>query len=79
MEYTFKLTYDQIDEIVVKTLLEDYKMLKGNVNTLKRLEKNNDLTDVQQEDLLNNKKYCKAIKKVLKYYLTSEAFETAFK
>jgi hypothetical protein len=60
------LTYDQIQQIVVDTLKEDYKTLLMNIRDA---ECTQNLTDVTIADLKNNKKFLKGIKRCLTYYL----------
>lgn len=60
------LTYDQIQEIVVDTLKDDYKTLLMNIRDAECTE---NFTDMTNEDLKHNKKYLKGVKRCLTYYL----------
>lgn len=62
------LTYDQIQQIVVDTLKDDYKTLLINIRDAECLQ---NLTDVNIDDLKHNKKYLKGVKRCLTYYLPS--------
>jgi hypothetical protein len=61
-----ELNQDAVDAIFTSILIEDYKMLKHDTE---RLEEAKELKPHQKEDLKANKKYLKAMKKLMPYYI----------
>jgi hypothetical protein len=73
MKYTIDINYEFCDELMRKTLKADFLMVKQNIKNLKRIKNR---ADYQNEDLRYDQKLIKGIKAVLKYYSTSEDYET---
>lgn len=61
-----ELSNDAVDEIFRSILIQDYEALKSDI---RRLESIDELAKYQKEDLKNNKKYVKAMKKLMSYYI----------
>lgn len=64
-----ELNRDAVDAIFRSILIEDYLNLK---NDIKRLKETPELQRYQKEDLEANKKYIKAMKTLMEYYIGSE-------
>jgi len=64
-----ELSNDTVDAIFTNILMQDYLMLKSDT---KRLEEIEDLARYQKEDLEANKKYLKAMKTLMTYYIGNE-------
>jgi hypothetical protein len=64
-----ELNNDAVDAIFQSILIEDYKMLKSDT---KRLKESPKLEKYQHEDLKANKKYLKAMKCLMEYYIGIE-------
>ena len=68
IKLVLQLTSDQTDDIVVSSLKEDYKNLLIEIKKLECIEK---ISDVNCQNLKDNKKYLKGIKRCLTYYMPS--------
>lgn len=62
-----ELSSDAVDSIFRSVLIQDYKGLKADIKRLK--DKKPNLEAYQKEDLKANKKYKKAMKIMLEYYV----------
>jgi len=61
-----ELNNDAVDAIFTCILFEDYKMLKSDIRNLKDSP---ELEPYQKQDLKDNKKYLKAMKTLMTYYV----------
>jgi hypothetical protein len=61
-----EISTEAVDEIFRSILIQDYINLKSDI---RRLKESPDLKDYQKEDLNDNKKYLKAMKKMMQYYI----------
>lgn len=61
-----ELNNDAVDAIFTSILLQDYKMLKSDIRNLKDTP---ELAPYQKQDLKDNKKYLKAMKTLMTYYV----------
>lgn len=61
-----ELNQDAVDAIFQSMLLQDYVYLKSDT---KRLKESKNLEEYQKQDLKDNKRYLKAMKTLLPYYV----------
>ena len=62
-----EISSEAVDTIFRSVLIEDYKMLKEDIKRLKA--KKAELKEYQKQDLKANKRYKKAMKVLLEYYV----------
>jgi predicted enzyme involved in methoxymalonyl-ACP biosynthesis len=73
---TIELEYDQVQSIVRNTLLQDYN---GLCDEIEMLQAKFELMPHEKEDLKNNLKYRKGIKRAIKYYSVPGTMDAYFK
>lgn len=68
--FTIEITDETVDSLFRDILVEDYRRIRNDIYGLtnRAIEKGK-LTEYEQEDLDNNKRYFEAMKVLLGYYL----------
>lgn len=69
-DFTFKLTYEQVNEIILTELLDYWRMNANEIETL--LENKEDLKQYQIEDLEDSLDLRTHLKAVIKYCTTAD-------
>ena len=65
-----KIDYETADRIALAVLKDDYLMVRDNIRNIEKQMKNDNYPHYVTEDLKNDKKLLKGIKRVLKYRMT---------
>lgn len=65
-----KIDYETADRIALAVLKDDYLMVRDNIRNIEKQMKNDNYPHYVAEDLKNDKKILKGIKRVLKYHMT---------
>jgi predicted nucleotidyltransferase len=74
-----KIDYETADRITLSVLKEDYQMVRENVRNLEISKKNGTIADHMKEDLQYDEELLEALKKVLTYYMTADAYDAFIK
>lgn len=75
MSKSIKLTYDQIDKILIDELKDSYRVLTNEMVTISNLK---EIPPHRQEDFDHNKTLRKSVKHVLGNYMNKEQFDKWF-
>lgn len=75
MSKSIKLTYDQIDKILIDELKDSYRVLTNEMVVISNLK---EIPPHRQEDFDHNKQLRKSVKHVLGNYMNKEQFDKWF-
>lgn len=70
-----EIDYDTADQITVKTLKSAYKRMTVDLQILEAKEKSEGLEKFEKQDLKDIRKYKKALKRSLRYFMIMDEYD----